>query len=312
MSQPLLHIPTPLATAVQGWSAVLDSAIQSDSDDDKAVMKAKYDKRQHQKKAQKDQKAAEEAAAWERAEAECQEREAAELHRWEEAEHQEKEENEHQEKEENEHQEREVNKCWEREVEAWVASQVKGTGSQSHHSVVSLSALTEPDLALAEGSQSQGGSLLAKASKCRKKSCDQCSSVKEQCMLAGTKKVWKCVVLAESTSPRAGEKKKHAWAKSLEVEVVGGSSQTEKGKSVTCDTSITSGLYTIATVIDWHTEEVAQLWQMVESLGSLHHQVIKSIAELLQEMTYSEPELPAESGSEESKEAEASDELGWK
>ncbi|KAI6108509.1 hypothetical protein EV401DRAFT_1891865 [Pisolithus croceorrhizus] len=286
MSQPLLHIPTPLATAVQGWSAVLDSAIQSDSDDDKAVMKAKYDKRQHQKKAQKDQKAAEEAAAWERAEAECQEREAAELHRWEEAEHQEKEENEHQEKEENEHQEREVNKCWEREVEAWVASQVKGTGSQSHHSVH-----------WQRGHRVKGG---------------HCWQKQEQCMLAGTKKVWKCVVLAESTSPRAGEKKKHAWAKSLEVEVVGGSSQTEKGKSVTCDTSITSGLYTIATVIDWHTEEVAQLWQMVESLGSLHHQVIKSIAELLQEMTYSEPELPAESGSEESKEAEASDELGWK
>ncbi|KAI6099225.1 hypothetical protein EDD16DRAFT_1713093 [Pisolithus croceorrhizus] len=298
MSQPLSHIPTPPATAVWGWSAVPDSAIQSDNDENKAVTKAKHDERQHQKKAQKDQKVAEEAVAQERAEPE------------------------HWEREENEHQEREA------QVQA--ASQVEGTGSQSHDSVVSLSVLAEPDPAAAEGLQSQGGSLaghmtcaqcaraevnctyeLAKASKCGKKSCDQCLSMKEQCVPAGTKKVWKCVVLAESTSPRAGEKKKHVWAKSPEVEVVGGSLQTEKGKTVACDTSITGGLYAIATVIDWHTEEVVQLWQTVKLLGSLHHHMIESMAELLQETAYPELELPTESASEEHKEAKTMDEPGW-
>ncbi|KAI6103319.1 hypothetical protein EDD16DRAFT_1700560 [Pisolithus croceorrhizus] len=249
MSQPLLLMPTPPATAVQDWLAVLDSAIQSDSDDDEAV--------------------AEEAAAWERAEAEHQEREVAELHRQEEAECQEREENECWEKEENEHWEREVNEHQEWEVQAQAASQTEGGGSQS---------------------------------------CDP----EEQCMPTGTKKVWKCIVLAESMSLRAGEKKKHAWAKSLEVEVVGGSLQAKKGKSVACDTSITGGLYAIATMIDWHTKEMAQLWQMVKTLGSLHHHVIESMAELLQEMMYPELELPAELGSEESEEAEASDELGRK
>ncbi|KAI6094045.1 hypothetical protein EV401DRAFT_2084855 [Pisolithus croceorrhizus] len=230
MSQSSLLMPTPPATTVWDWLAVLDSAIQSDSDDDKAV--------------------AEEAAAWERAEAECREREVAELHRQEEAERWEREENERREKEENEHWEREEN----------------------------------------EGSQSR--------------------DPEEQCVPAGTKKVQKHVVPAESASPRAGEKKKHAWAKTPEVEVVGGSSQAEKGKSVACDTSITGGLYTIAAMIDRHTKEMVQLQQTVKTLGSSHCHMIKSMAELLQEMTYPEPELPAESSSEESKEAEASDELG--
>ncbi|KAI6167165.1 hypothetical protein EDD17DRAFT_1504863 [Pisolithus thermaeus] len=228
MSQPLSLIPTPLATAVQHWLVVPDSAIQSDK-----------------------QKVAKEAATQERVEAECQEREAVELHRQEEAEHQEREENECQEKEENE--------CWERE-----ANKAKVDCTYE----------------------------LAKAT--------------------STKKVQKCIVPAESMSPRASEKKKHAWAKSLEVEVVGGSLQAEKGKSVACDTSITGGLYAIAAVIDWHTEEMAQLQQMVKTLGSLHHHVIESMVELLQEMTYPELELPTESGSEESEEAKALDEPGWK
>ncbi|KAI6095887.1 hypothetical protein EDD16DRAFT_1526160 [Pisolithus croceorrhizus] len=331
MSHPLSLMPTPLATTVQDWSAVLDSAIQSDSNNDEAVAKAKYDERQHQKKAQKDQKAAEEAAAQERVEAECQEREAVELHRQEEAERWEREENEHQEREENEHQEREENEHQEREAQAWVASQVEGGGSQSHDPEVSLSTPAESNPVLAEGLQSQGGPQadhmtcarcaraevdctyeLAKASKHGKKSCDRCLSMKEQCVPAGTKKVQKCVVPAESMSPRASEKKKHAQAKSPEVEVVGGSSQAEKGKSVACDTSITSGLYAIAAAIDWHTEEMVQLWQTVKTLGSSHCHVIKSMAELLQEMTYPELELPTESGSEESEEAEALDEPGQK
>ncbi|KAI6094265.1 hypothetical protein EDD16DRAFT_1707491 [Pisolithus croceorrhizus] len=111
MSQPLSLIPTPSATTVQDWLAVLDSAIQSNSNDDEAVAKAKYNERQHWKKAQKDQKVAEEAVAWERAEAKRQEREVVELHRQEEAECQEREENECQEKEENERWEREANEC---------------------------------------------------------------------------------------------------------------------------------------------------------------------------------------------------------
>ncbi|KAI6098837.1 hypothetical protein EDD16DRAFT_1716307 [Pisolithus croceorrhizus] len=299
MSQPLSLIPTPLATTVWDWLAVLDSAIQSNSDDNEAVAKAKYDKRQCQKKVQKDQKVAEEAVAWERAEAEHQEREVAELHRQEEAEHQEREENECQEKEENKCWEREVNKHREWEVQAWVASQIEGGGLQSCDPEVGSLMPAESNPVPAEGSQSQGGPQadhvtcaqctraevdctyeLAKASKCGKKSCDQCLSMKEQCMPASTKKVWKHVVPAESTSLRASEKKKHAWAKSPEVEVVGGSSQAEKGKSVACDTLITSGLYAIATMIDWHTKEMAQLQQMVKMLGSSHHHMIKSMVEL--------------------------------
>ncbi|KAI6167712.1 hypothetical protein EDD17DRAFT_1751104 [Pisolithus thermaeus] len=290
MSQPSLLMPTPPATAVWDWSAVPDSAIQSNSDNDKAVTKAKYDERQHQKKVQKDQKAAEEAAAQERAEAEHWEREVVELCRQEEAECQEREENECQEKEENEHWERE-------EAQAWVASQIEGGGSQSCDPEVSSSTLAESNPVLAEGAEVNCTYELAKA---------------KQCIPASTKKVWKCIVLAESTSPRASEKKKRAWAKSLEVEVVGGSSQAKKGKSVTCDTSITGGLYAIAAMIDWHTKEMAQLWQMVKMLGSSHCHVIESMAELLQEMTYPEPELPTESGSGESKEAEALNELGQK
>ncbi|KAI6094184.1 hypothetical protein EDD16DRAFT_1526802 [Pisolithus croceorrhizus] len=278
MSQPSLLIPTPLATAVQDWLAVLDSAIQSDSDDNEA-----------------DQKVAEEAVAWERVEAECWEREVAELCRQEEAEHWEREENEHQEKEENE--------CQEREVE--------GRGSQSHDSVVCSSALAESNPALAEGSQSQGGPQVDHMT------CAWCTRAKVDCTYklakaTSTKKVWKCIVLAESMSLRASEKKKHAQAKSPEVEVVGGSLQAEKGKSVACDTSITSGLYAIAAAIDWHTEEMVQLWQMVKMLGSLHCHMIESMAELLQETMYPEPELPTESGSEESEEADALDKLGWK
>ncbi|KAI6102308.1 hypothetical protein EDD16DRAFT_1715945 [Pisolithus croceorrhizus] len=118
MSQPSSHIPTPPVTTVWDWSTVPDSAIQSNSNDDKAVTKAKYNERQHWKKAQKEQKVAEEAVAQERVEAECWERVVAELHRWEEAEHWEREENE----------------CWERgvsmhqeqEAQAQVASQVEG------------------------------------------------------------------------------------------------------------------------------------------------------------------------------------------
>ncbi|KAI6107198.1 hypothetical protein EDD16DRAFT_1712554 [Pisolithus croceorrhizus] len=311
MSQPSLLIPTPPATAVQDWLAVLDSAIQSDSNNDEAVTKAKYDERQHQKKVQKDQKLAEEAVAQERVEAECQEREAVELHRQEEAEHWEREENKHWEKEENECWEKEVNECWEWEVQAQVASQVEGRGLQSCDSVVSSSVQAESNPALAEGSQSQGGPQADHVT------CAWCARAKVNCTYelakaTSTRKVWKHVVPAESMSLTASEKKKCAWAKSLGVEVVGGSLQAEKGKSVTHDTSITSGLYAIAAVIDWHTEEMVQLWQMVKMLGSSHHHVIKSMVELLQETTYPEPELPAESGSEESEEAEASDKLGQK
>ncbi|KAI6097116.1 hypothetical protein EDD16DRAFT_1527737 [Pisolithus croceorrhizus] len=43
--------------------------------------------------------------------------------------------------------------------------------------------------------------------------------MKEQCVPVSMKKVWKHVVVEESMSPRAGEKKKHVRAKSLEVEV---------------------------------------------------------------------------------------------
>ncbi|KAI6165085.1 hypothetical protein EDD17DRAFT_1505974 [Pisolithus thermaeus] len=269
MSQPLSLMPTPPATAVWDWSVVLDSAIQSDSDDDEAV--------------------AEEAAARERAEAEHWEREAVELHRQEEAERQEREENECWEKEENECWEREENECWEREAQAQVASQVEGRGLQS----------CDPEY-WQRGHRVRGGH---KA---------EVNCTYKLAKATSTKKVQKCIVLAESTSLRAGEKKKRAWAKSLEVEVVGGSLQAKKGKSVARDTLITSGLYAIATTIDQHTKEMAQLWQMVKTLGSSHHHVIESMAELLQEMTYPEPELPAESGSEESEEAKASDKPGRK
>ncbi|KAI6120782.1 hypothetical protein EDD17DRAFT_1514086 [Pisolithus thermaeus] len=248
MSQPSSLIPTPPATTVQDCSAVLDSAIQSNSDDDKAVAKAKYDERQHQKKAQKEQKVAEEAAAQERVENEHQEREVAELHRQEEAECQEREENE----------------CWEWEVQAWVASQVKGAGSQSHDSVVSLSVPAKSTPAPAEGSQSQGGPPADHMT------CARCTWAEVECTYKlakaiSTKKVWKHIVVEESMSLRAGEKKKHARAESLEVEIVE-SSQSEKGKGVTHDTLITRGLYTIATVIDQHTKEVVQLLQVPLSM----------------------------------------------
>ncbi|KAI6102067.1 hypothetical protein EDD16DRAFT_1525689 [Pisolithus croceorrhizus] len=303
MSQPSLLMPIPPATAVRDWLAVPDSAIQSDSDDDEAVAKAKYDERQRRKKARKDQKAAEEAAAQERAEAERREREAAKLCRQEEAERREREENERREKEEterrereeNERQEREANECREREAQARVASQTEGGGSQSRDPEVSSPTPAESNPVPAEGSQSQGGSQADHVT------CARCARAEVDCTYelakaTGTKKVRKCVVPAESTSPRAGEKKKRARAKSPEVEVVGGSSQAEKGKSVARDTSITSGLYAIAAAIDRHTEEMAQLQQTVKTLGNSHHHVIESMAELLQETTYAEPELPAESG----------------
>ncbi|KAI6109040.1 hypothetical protein EDD16DRAFT_1711553 [Pisolithus croceorrhizus] len=67
--------------------------------------------------------------------------------------------------------------------------------------------------------------------------------------------------------------------------------------------SIIRGLYAIAEAIDWHTEEMVQLQQMVKLLSSSHHHVIKSMVELLQETTYPVPqalEVPAELSSEES------------
>ncbi|KAI6114203.1 hypothetical protein F5141DRAFT_1062681 [Pisolithus sp. B1] len=107
------------------------------------------------------------------------------------------------------------------------------------------------------------------------------------CPVLGTKKSQKHVmpeetvgtktkcVPEESMSLRAGEKKKHVRAKSPEVEIA----------------------------IDWHTEEMVQLQQMVKLLSSSHRHVIKSMVELLQETTYPVPqalEVPAESSSEES------------
>ncbi|KAI6102898.1 hypothetical protein F5141DRAFT_1065489 [Pisolithus sp. B1] len=220
MSQPSSHIPTPPATTVQDWLAVLDSAIQSNSDNDGGHCKSQ-----------------------ERAENKCWEREVVELHRQEEVEHWEREENE----------------CWEREMQAcgeWESmercetqadSWVRSTGTQSHDLVAEVKCTYK----------------LAKA--------------------IGMKKAQKCIMPEGSTSPRAGEKKKCVRAKSPEVEIVGGSSQTEKGKGVAHDTLITRGLYAIA-----------------KSLGSLHHHVIESMVELLQETTYLVLEVPAKSGSEES------------
>ncbi|KAI6106898.1 hypothetical protein EDD16DRAFT_1523485 [Pisolithus croceorrhizus] len=98
---------------------------------------------------------------------------------------------------------------------------------------------------------------LVKASKHGKKSCDQCSSMKEQCVPVGVKKSQKHVVLEEAVqtsmkcvleekmSPRASKKKKHMRAKSLEVEIVEEGSQAKRGKGVPHDMLISQGPYAI-------------------------------------------------------------------
>ncbi|KAI6100956.1 hypothetical protein EDD16DRAFT_1526117 [Pisolithus croceorrhizus] len=95
------------------------------------------------------------------------------------------------------------------------------------------------------------------------------------------------------------------------VTELGGGPQVDHMTCAWCTRAKVDCTYELAKA-NWHTEEMAQLQQMVKTLGSLHHHVIESMVELLQEMTYPELELPTESGSEESEEAKALDEPGWK
>ncbi|KAI6028241.1 hypothetical protein EDC04DRAFT_2605720 [Pisolithus marmoratus] len=82
MSQNIANTSLPTPTATQDWTAILEEAIQSASDDDKETANAKYTKCQCRKHVRKECKAAKEAAACEKVEAERQEQEF-----WEKEEH---------------------------------------------------------------------------------------------------------------------------------------------------------------------------------------------------------------------------------
>ncbi|KAI6147520.1 hypothetical protein EDD17DRAFT_1514518 [Pisolithus thermaeus] len=266
MSQPPSHIPTPLATAVWDWAAVPDSAIWSDSNDNEVIAKGKYDERQHWRRAQKEQKAAEEATAWERVESEHQEREAAGLHRWEEAEHWEQEEIECQEKAEGNHWE--LAEHQEREAQAHQEQESMRRHEAQMDSLV-RSARHQQRVPRAKGGcQLSTCPVLVHAS--RYKEVPEACHARRNC----------------GNKDQVCARREHVTEGWLEKEACEGKESRSGDKA-----------------IDWHTEEMVQLQQMVKLLSSSHHHVIKSMVELLQETTYPVPqalEVPAELSSEES------------
>ncbi|KAI5985323.1 hypothetical protein EDC04DRAFT_2615412 [Pisolithus marmoratus] len=144
---------------------------------------------------------------------------------------------------------------------------------------------------------------LAKASKQRKKSCDQCSGLKEQCVLPGAKKK-KEQGAKEATSPRASDKKKRAQAKSLEVEVQAGPSRS---KNMAGEILVARGLHAIMAAIDWHTNEMAKHQEITKETQHMQRWFNDHLYELLQEMEYWQVAEVGESSDEESTGMETSD-----
>ncbi|KAI6038477.1 hypothetical protein EDC04DRAFT_2603931 [Pisolithus marmoratus] len=108
----------------------------------------------------------------------------------------------------------------------------------------------------------------------------KCPGLKEQCVLSGGSKgmLRKKQALEETTSPRAGEKKKHAQVKSPEVEVQAG---PLRSKSVT-GVGDPGGMG----VTYQHTKEMAKHQQIAKESQHMQRQFNNCLFDLLQEMEY--------------------------
>ncbi|KAI6038951.1 hypothetical protein EDC04DRAFT_2603460 [Pisolithus marmoratus] len=144
---------------------------------------------------------------------------------------------------------------------------------------------------------------LAKASKQGKKSCDQCSGLKEQCVLPGAKKK-KEQGAKEATSPRASDKKKWAQAKSLEVEV---QARPSRSKNMAGEILVARGLHAIMATIDRHTNKMPKHQEITKETQHVQRQFNDHLYELLQEMEYWQVAEVGESSDEESTGMESSD-----
>ncbi|KAI5981148.1 hypothetical protein EDC04DRAFT_2617614 [Pisolithus marmoratus] len=263
MSQNVTNTGLPTPTATQDWTAVPDKAIQSASEDEQEIADMKYTECQCWKRAKEEQKAAEEAAERVRVaqvEAKCQEEEACEAQAKEA-------------RERAEHTQSEMPVMDEPRASAPVPA---APGNRPGTSVLVPAESGGPGLA--EGLKCVRARVectfeLAKASKHGKKSCDQCSGLKEQ-------------------------------LKSPEVEVQAGPSRS---KSVTGEMLVAQGLHTIAAAIDWHTSEMVKHQEMAKETQRMQRQFNNCLYELLQETEYQQVAEVGESSDEESTSEETSD-----
>ncbi|KAI5988427.1 hypothetical protein EDD15DRAFT_2199061 [Pisolithus albus] len=330
MSQYAANTGLPPASAILDWTAVPDEAIQSASDDDQQVADAKFAERQRRKRLRREQKAAAEAAERERREreeAERREREESERREREEAERREREEAERREREETERREREEAARRERESAERMQARSEGLvgvgGSEvSAGGTRGKGKATEPDRAETPvgpcnrclWAQAQCTFELAKASKRGKRSCDRCTGLKEQCKLPGVAKEGKAGkrVPEDQTSPRAGEKKKRARARSPEVEVVGGPSKMPEAESG--GGGLVGALHAIAEAIDRHTEEMQEHRRLAKSQHETQRRFNNHLWELLQETEYRQAETDESEGDDTSEgepESSKSSDDGW-
>ncbi|KAI6023475.1 hypothetical protein EDC04DRAFT_2606630 [Pisolithus marmoratus] len=259
MLQNIANTGLPTPTATQDWTTVPDEAIQLASDDDKESADVKYAEHQCWKQVKKECKAAEEASEHVR---------VAQV--------------------EAEHWEMEAHEA--REKEAWERAEltmrggglgdeqaVQGaSGGQARNECTSTGRVRKPqaDRELeVEGAGVECMFELAKASKHGKKSCDQCSGLKGQCMLPGglNSVLKKKQVPGETTSLRA------------KVEVQAGPSRSE---SITGEMLVAWGLHTIVAAIDQHTSKMAKHQQITKETQCMQRQFNNCLYELLQEMKY--------------------------
>ncbi|KAI5995410.1 hypothetical protein EDD15DRAFT_2195438 [Pisolithus albus] len=298
MSQHTVNTGFPPATAILDWTAVPDEAIQLASDDDQTVADAKFAERQCRKRVRREQRAAAEAAEherrereqaehWEREETECREREEAERREREEAERQQRE---------------EVERCQQESVEiAQEAAEGSQVATSRKGKEVTRAETPVGPCARCLRAQVECTFELAKVSRQGKKSCDRCTGLKEQCKLPGGSKEVKAGTRGkrtpeDQTSPRAGEKKKRARAKSPEVEVVGGPSKAAAAESG--DGGIVQALHAITEAIDWHTEEMREHRRLAKSQHEMQCWFNNHLWELLQETKYRQVETDESEGDE--------------
>ncbi|KAI5992163.1 hypothetical protein EDD15DRAFT_2197184 [Pisolithus albus] len=306
MSQYTVNTGFPPATAILDWTAVPDEAIQSASDDDQTVADAKFAERQRRKRVHREQRAAAEAAEHERREreeAEHREREEAERREREETERREREEAEHREREEAERRQREEVERRQRESVEIAREAAEGSQVATSRKGKEATRAETPvgPCARCLHAQVECTFELAKVSRWGKRSCDRCTGLKEQCKLPGGSKEVKAGTrgkrtLEDQTSPRAGEKKKRARAKSPEVEVVGGPSKAAAAESG--DGGIVQALHAITEAIDRHTEEMREHQRLAKSQHETQHRFNNHLWELLQETEYRQVETDESEGDE--------------
>ncbi|KAI6046543.1 hypothetical protein EDC04DRAFT_2597985 [Pisolithus marmoratus] len=305
MSQNIINTGLPTPATMQDWTIVLEEAIQLASEDDQETADVKYAECQHWKQVKKECKAAEEVAACERVEAGHQEKEC-----------QDQEEHSYTVNSETEYFKALLNH---QQSKMLVVDRLRASALVGDRPGMSVPVPAQPgNPGPAEGLRAKGKARahdpvpvgpcaqcvragvectfeLARASKCGKKSCDQCSGLKEQCMLPGAEK---------KKEGQRNDKKKWAQAKSLEVEV---QARSLRPKSVGGEMLVAQGLHAIMAAIDQHTNEIAKHQEMAKETQCMQRQFNNCLYKLLQEMEYQQVAEVGEFSDEESTSKETSD-----